>query len=98
MGSPIVRDSVGAIDLIVVEFGVDERADVFPDDVAFEGDFDEAAVRAFGDEGVAIREALDGADEDAVEPAVVDERCTTAIASGILPDDFECVRIEFDYA
>ena len=98
MGSPIIGNPVGAVDLIVVELGVDERADVFPDDVATGGDFDEAAVGAFGDEGVAVWEALDGADEDAVEAAVVDERCTTALASGILPDDFECVRIEFDDA
>ena len=41
---PVIRDAVGAVDLVVVELGVDVGADVFPDDVAVLVDLDEPSV------------------------------------------------------
>ena len=73
LGYPVVREAITAIDEVVPTGFVNEWADVFPDEFVFGCDFNEAPVAAFGDEGVAVGEALDGADQGAVEFVVFDQ-------------------------
>lgn len=72
LGNPIVRQTIGAVDEVVPTGFVYKGADVFPDEFVFGGDFKEATVAAFGDEGVAVGQALNRTDQDAVEFVVFD--------------------------
>jgi len=98
LGYPIIREAITAINEVVPTCFVNEWADVFPDEFVFGCDFYEATVAAFGDEGVAVGEALDGADQGAVEFVVFDQRGQASFLGGVLPNDFEGERVKFDDA
>ena len=55
---PFIWDAIGAVDLIVAEFGIDVGADVLPNNVAIGVYLEEAAVGAFCDERVSVWQAL----------------------------------------
>src|SRR5699024_1935577 len=69
-------------------------ADVFPDDVAFAGDLEQAAILSFIDQGIAVGQALGTADEGAVERP----RRLAGHRAGILPDDLLGFGVDFDDA
>ena len=54
LGNPIIRQAIPPIDEGVPAGFVNEGADEFPNQFVVGCDFDEAAVGAFGDEGVAV--------------------------------------------
>jgi hypothetical protein len=98
LGYPIVGEAITAIDEVVPTGFVNEWADVFPNEFVIGCDFNQAAIAAFGDEGVAVGEALDGADQSAVEFVVFDQRGQASFLGRVLPNDFEGKGVEFDDA
>src|SRR4051794_12220539 len=87
---PLVREPIGAIDLVrcaATGPGGEQGVDVFPNDGAVGSDLKDSAAGTFGDQGVAVGQALRAADVGGKKRG-----------RGVRPNQLESHRIDFEHS
>src|SRR5438128_582372 len=96
---PLVRVAVGAIHQVQVQRRLAPVwADVLPHRLVLGGHFEDATVRALGDQGVAVGQALRAADERAVEARGVEGYGKAGLLRRVLPLDLQRDRVDLEHA